>query len=270
MAWTDWSDDETVGYAGLKCFHCKKAIAPGAAAVLRRGTFDGKPGMSVSLHAGDCANAGLAFDSDDEAAPKPDTADQAPAAAAPADPDEAKKLEHYAEIRRRNDAVLLKYSEWDAAHAHAASLKKELESMRKDLNEYIRRGNDPQRPLGFDDDEDPATTKPAADEPAWKARPLSELMLSKAMIERLAEAGITTLGHLKDFWDAGQVLTSIKGIGAEKNGEIADAWGEYAKTHQEVYGVATDDDDDHDPFAGDEPAAHDPTDDDGPEGADED
>ncbi len=267
MAWSKYGDETVTASARRKCWKCGKMIAADTPYLIRRGWFASEE-LTVQLHftrdcTGDDAYPPAAAEGTPSAkpakAPPTEPSAEAPADTEPApppgpSPEQREKLAHYAEIKHRNADVLAKFFEWEAAHAHAVALKKDLESMRKDLNQFIANGKDPQRGLDFDeeDDDDSAPAKRPKGEPEWKSRSVSVLGIPPGLITKLAEGAIETLGHLQAFWESGRVLTELKGIGDEKAATIADAWAEYAKTHHELYGNDDASGDDDDPFAGDD------------------
>lgn len=153
----------------------------------------------------------------------------------PAKPAATKELRHYEEICALNGEVADARDKWQTAKDEAKNLKEIYETKCAALGTLISMGPDPQIPLNFEgeDGEGEATTPQAA----WMARPLGVLELPPGLIKKLEEADILTIGQLDAFWKQGRVLTDLKGIGADQSGKIADAWGDYAKVHQEVYGM---------------------------------
>lgn len=64
------------------------------------------------------------------------------------------------------------------------------------------------------------------DPDGWRAVDIAELAkhgVKPALLEKVREAGISTIGKLCDFQNDGTELTSIEGIGPEKEAQIADA-----------------------------------------------
>ena len=142
--------------------------------------------------------------------------------------------EHYAAIRELNAQVDRAHAEWEASKEETAAKKKDLERLHGDLRRLIRNPDD-QLGLPFGD----------AD---WRCRSLRVLPgLTDALVDKLAEAGLETLGHLKDYWDGGKYLEDLKGVGPEKSSLITDAFADYAKEHPEVYGEPEEADDDAPP-----------------------
>jgi hypothetical protein len=126
--------------------------------------------------------------------------------------------------------------------------KDDLDSAFIDLRLLIAEGRAQDRPLPLFDKKDGDDAEGAASDagtpapvPAWRSRPVTVLAETKLVTvkqcEKLAAAGVATLGQLQDRWNSGdEPLNDIKGIGPETADKFADAWGAYAKTHQELYG----------------------------------
>lgn len=88
-----------------------------------------------------------------------------------------------------------------------------------------------------------------ADKDAWRAYRLDDsnhfplLASQKAIIAKLAENGIETIGHMVDFQSAAngnKEITDIKGIGSGKAAKIADAMEVFWAEHPELTQAAVD------------------------------
>lgn len=72
----------------------------------------------------------------------------------------------------------------------------------------------------------PSKADSVADDDSWKSVPVVELEilgLAKGIIQKLLDAGISTLGELADYPNERRDLTSIKGIGSAAQDRISDA-----------------------------------------------
>lgn len=173
-----------------------------------------------------------------KAAPKPPVSAEVP----------SKEMRHYEEIVALNSEVCQAYRELEDSRSHTKALKEIYTSKCAALSVLISEGPDPQLVLPFAESAKPGSTAPPA---AWMVRPLGVLGLAPALTSRLENNGLETLGQLDAFWKEGKLLTSIRGIAAEKAAAVADAYAQYGKDHPEIYGLesdapAEDDDDDFD------------------------
>lgn len=139
----------------------------------------------------------------------PDTQDTSKGV--PADP----KAAHYEQILDLNVRVQVARQQWEEAKGEASYKRKQFDMLADRLSELIAAGPDWQRRLFADDaDEDLSDS--------WREVRIEEaLALTPKQIERLDEAGITTIGQLEDL-RAGAGLTSIGGIGQGTADKIED------------------------------------------------
>jgi ERCC4-type nuclease len=70
--------------------------------------------------------------------------------------------------------------------------------------------------------EDAAAPEPPADD-SWRVVPFTLLNLPQAIVEKLYEAELATVGQLADWTAAGRELTDIPGIGPAKAEKIEEA-----------------------------------------------
>lgn len=68
----------------------------------------------------------------------------------------------------------------------------------------------------------------------WREQPLSKLLLTEKMIEKLNEASLISLGQLADYTNAGKNLTDIHGIGEAAAGKILQALENFWHLHPGV------------------------------------
>jgi hypothetical protein len=160
---------------------------------------------------------------DDEQEPTPESNDETQAVEAAVETD-TPEHDHYIRIRELNREVLSARWEWESAKESAAAKKKTFDSIMLDLTSLIARGPEV-LPL-FDGN--------AGEE--WKGRPITVLNLADGINDTLGDAGISTIGELKDFWAADKSLEDCRGIGPEKAATISDAFHKYAEKHPEVFG----------------------------------
>lgn len=68
----------------------------------------------------------------------------------------------------------------------------------------------------------------------WRDQPLSKLLLTEKMIDKLNEASLISLGQLADFTRAGKQLTDVHGIGEAAAGKILQALENFWHLHPDV------------------------------------
>lgn len=114
--------------------------------------------------------------------------------------------EHYEEIKELNNEFREEYAEWEFLKDKTSAAKKTVDEIGKRLSYLIARGPEKQHKLPFED-----STK--GEVLAWREASVAEsLGLTTSVLEKLASAGVTTIGELEDL-RAGSGLRSIKGIG---------------------------------------------------------
>lgn len=148
--------------------------------------------------------------------------------------------EHYEAIKERSAEVTRLLLEWNQLKGDASEAKKEYDNAVSELTYLINRGPDYQRKLEFEDSEDGETL-------AWRDEPIdANLGLTAKVLEKLEEAGITTIGQLEDR-RAGEGLTSIAGIGQATADKIEEQVLEWLDEHRDKFGeVVTEEPDSED------------------------
>ena len=149
---------------------------------------------------------------------------------------------------------------WNAWKAHAEqakSHKADWEETNIKIGELIDEIDNPTPKLPFGKDE-PVGHGINPDMPAlpdriglrydpdtddrWRAVSVAELGLSQAIIEKLNQADIFTVGHLADRTADGTPLTSIKGVGKTAEDKIVAALSRFWETAAERFPADEDDD----------------------------
>lgn len=130
--------------------------------------------------------------------------------------------------------------EWILKHHEAGILKKRLEKEQGTLNRLVDEldaaTNGAFTPsLPFGDSESSADAKATSDE-SWRQTELSDLGITGKLAESLQEAGLSTLGAIADWSEAGKLLTDIAGIGPGKAEKIDEACAEYWRTNPRTTG----------------------------------
>ena len=138
--------------------------------------------------------------------------------------------EHLDEIRKLNAKVREYRSEYEDAAAEAKSRKKSLEAAQDQLSDLIARG--PETMPLFDGPKPaakpgPKPKKAAAPDEVWRADIIPDLDLAPSIVEKLAEAGLHTIGDLADWSAGGRLLQDIDGIGEAAAVKIDDAMTKY-------------------------------------------
>ena len=158
--------------------------------------------------------------------------------------DETKEMselehEHYEEIKELNNEFREEYSEWEMLKDKTGSAKERVDEIGKRLSYLIARGPDYQKKLPFEN-------STAGESLEWREQDIAgSLGLTAKVLEKLEDAGITTIGDLEDLRaDAG--LRSIGGIGqatADKIEEQVLEWlSENRDKFNEVVNESTDTD----------------------------
>lgn len=155
--------------------------------------------------------------------------------------------EHYEEIKELNNEFREEYAEWEFLKDKTGSAKKRVDEISKRLSYLIARGPEKQQKLPFED-----STK--GEVLAWREASVAEsLGLTTGVLEKLANAGVTTIGELEDL-RAGAGLRSIKGIGQATVDKIEDQVIEWLDENRDKFGevVNEESEDDEDDSDGDE------------------
>lgn len=160
-------------------------------------------------------------------------------------PDTASLLE----VIRLNKRGIELHDAWQSFVERAKDAKKRWEGHQEYIQKFVAGLDMPLFDKGPDGsaEADAPPTEPAPD-PAWRSVPLLELGrygLAPKLREKLAEAGISTVGTLADWTNGGQLLTDIPGVGAAAAGKIEDVLAEFWEARPElvegdVSGVETD------------------------------
>lgn len=137
---------------------------------------------------------------------------------------------HYAEILSATAEVQDALYEYEQAKDLSSSLKKDYERLNERLIRLISHGPDRQKKLF----KEPDTSEQPSD--AYRSHLVSELALTKGLVEGLENLGLTTLGELQDYWRAGKHLYDEKGWGQEKAAKVADAYADFGVKHPELFG----------------------------------
>jgi hypothetical protein len=205
-------------------------------------------------------------------------ADQAPAETPPAEtaptepaiPTEAEKekaLRHYQLILDAQRKINVVWGDYQGKKLVAKAAKENYDGLVVAMHELVNNGPDKQGRLRFEDDvdEDPDPTasggdadsseSPSLKDPEWMAREISVLIdchpkMTMAIVGKLAENDVKTLGDLHRLWERGRSVNSLKGFGDETAGIVNDAYGQYGMDHPEIYGM--------DPAPAKDPASTDP------------
>jgi hypothetical protein len=153
-----------------------------------------------------------------------------------ADDEEHRLAEVMREVIERNIQIAAAREAYEIAADEAKDLKKRLEVLQDDLNEFITEsagGNVTPRALFKDPaNSDASQATPSqttdADDDAWRAMTLAEALpeLKATVIKKLNDASLYTMGELANWTaeDGGRHrLTDIAGIGKETSGKIEEA-----------------------------------------------
>lgn len=141
--------------------------------------------------------------------------------------------EHYEAIRELNAEFIDEYREWELRKDSTAAAKKRVDEISKRLSALIARGPEQQRKLPFED-----STK--GEVLAWRDASVAEsLGLTTKVLEKLADAGITTIGELEDL-RAGEGLTSVAGIGQATADKIEEQVLEWLDENRDKFGEVVD------------------------------
>jgi hypothetical protein len=146
--------------------------------------------------------------------------------------------EHYEEIKELNNEFREEYSEWECLKDKTGSAKKRVDEISKRLSYLIARGPDYQKKLPFEDAE-------AGESLGWRDQLIAgELGLTAKVLEKLEEAGVTTIGELEDL-RGGAGLRSIGGIGVATADKIEAQVLEWLTENRDKFGetVAESEDD---------------------------
>ena len=139
--------------------------------------------------------------------------------------------EHYEEIKERNQEVARLLLEWEQAKGDASEAKKNYDEAVAKLRYIISRGPDKQAKLDFDQN----------NSTEWRDQTVeSELGLTAKEIEKLAEAGIETIGQLEDL-RGGDGLMSVRGIGRATADKIENHLLDWLSENRDQFGVVTED-----------------------------
>jgi len=128
------------------------------------------------------------------------------------------------EIRRCEDRVKFCKDELKSA-------KGELDSAHSAIDREIDDFNI-EMPLfdGIKDEQPAEPVKPASeDDESWRTIPLGYTPIPDALVRKLADADIVTIGNLTDWTSADKPLTDIPGIGESKAEKIREAMDKFWK-----------------------------------------
>lgn len=147
-----------------------------------------------------------------------------------AEPSAAEK--RLAEIVERNREGMALHDEWQEKAEAAKAAKKRWEAHQESTQRFIA-GLDETFPLfdGAERKAPPAPAEPVVSDPApspepWRAVPTADLGrfdLSPKIVEKLTEAGLSTIGQLADWSASEKRLTDIPGVGASTATKIEEA-----------------------------------------------
>lgn len=98
----------------------------------------------------------------------------------------------------------------EAASALRGSLSRLCDACQAEVEEKFKRDVVPSRTVSADGMKEVAVS----DADSWKSVRLDTFGLSQALLTKLADAGLETMGQVADYSSAGKKLVDIKGIGA--------------------------------------------------------
>lgn len=155
------------------------------------------------------------------------------AAGEPADSPTELRRQHYEEMVTSGRLVRDAKRNMETLKAEYASAKKEYEGLQA---AHMRlTGRDPmQRPLPLDEPDE--SDGPAPVDDSWRRLDINVLAITPAVIDKLYQAGVMTLGDVSDYWKSGKQLVDLKGIGEASDTAVRDAFSNYGVEHPEVFG----------------------------------
>ena len=153
--------------------------------------------------------------------------------------------EHYEEIKELNKEFREEYSEWEMLKDSTSAARKRVDEIGKRLSYLIARGPEKQQKLPFED-------STQGDVLAWRDALVAEsLGLTTKQIERLADAGVTTIGELEDL-RGGDGLTSVEGIGQATADKIEAQVLEWLDENRDKFGEVIEESEDDEDQADDD------------------
>lgn len=153
--------------------------------------------------------------------------------------------EHYEAIKELNAEFMTEYREWEYKKDSTAAAKKRVDEIGKRLSYLIARGPEQQRKLPFEDSTDGQVL-------GWRDALIAEsLGLTTKQLERLADAGVTTIGELEDL-RGGDGLTSVEGIGQATADKIEEQVLEWLEENRDKFGEVIEESEDDEDQADDD------------------
>lgn len=146
----------------------------------------------------------------------------------------AKIFELNREVSARSDDYIMKKEA-------ASSAKKLLEAATEQLNWYIRKKEREHEEQGKQEAM-PLFDKPAPPPESWRETPIADLSafgLSSAIVGKLTDQGVGTIGALADWTNTGKLLTDLDGIGPGKAAQIEEALTAYWAKHSPADSLET-------------------------------
>jgi len=141
--------------------------------------------------------------------------------------------EHYEGIKDKSAEVSRLLLEWSQLKGDASEAKKEYDQAVAELTYLINRGPERQHKLPFTDSTDGEVL-------GWREASIAEsLGLTAKVLEKLEDAGVTTIGHLDDL-RAGDGLTSVGGIGQSTTDKIEEQVLEWLSENRDKFGEVFD------------------------------
>lgn len=164
--------------------------------------------------------------------------------------DETKEMtelerEHYDAIKELNKEFKQHYYRWEILKDQTSGEKKRVDELGKELSALIARGPDLQQKLPFED-------STGGEVLAWRDALIAEsLGLTTKQLERLADAGVTTIGELEDL-RGGDGLTSVEGIGQATADKIEEQVLEWLEENRDKFGEVIEESEDDEDQADDD------------------